>query len=147
MAWYPVGERPTVGVSASREGVNRPTDPERVGTSASFEYADPDTKADKRLEIAERAYGRGWRSYVDAMRPDCRYFDMQHGPEATLPHCGAKGKHQSSTECRGSCPEFEPEPPGWRQRGWPIEGGPGAAIKRLLTRQRRRRPGLPERGE
>ena len=31
------------------------------------------------------------------------------------------------------------EPPAWRSRGWPIEGGPGKALKRLLADQRGRR--------
>ena len=39
--------------------------------------------------------------------------------------------------------EFEPEPPTWRAGDWPIAGGPGKGIKRLLDAQRRRqRPGL-----
>lgn len=143
IAWYP---RRLPSEAVGTRIIDRPADTDRVGASASFEYVDPGTKARTRLEIAERAYGRGWRSYIDAMRPDCRRFDMDHGSGATLPYCRAKETHQTSTECCGSCPEFEPEPPGWRQRGWPIKGGPGAAVKRILARQRRRhRPGLPER--
>jgi hypothetical protein len=143
VAWYP---RQLASSAAGTRIVDRAADPGRPGASASFEYAAPDWKAAKRLEIAERAYERGWRSYIDAMRADCRQFDVQHEAGATLPYCRAKGTHQTPSECRGSCPEFEPEPPAWRQRGWPIEGGPGAAVKRLLARQRRRhRPGLPER--
>jgi hypothetical protein len=111
-------------------------------SAARFEYADPDWKACKRLEIAERAYERGWRSYVDSMRPDCRYFELRPAPDVARPYCTAKGCHQTAGECAGSCPEFEPEPPAWRQGRWPVEGGPGAGIKRLLARQRsRRRPG------
>jgi hypothetical protein len=98
---------------------------------------DPD-RADKRLELAERAYGRGWRSYLDAVRPDCRWFQVRTAGGTTLPYCGAKGRCQSGAECAGSCPEFEPEPPVWRTNGWPIEGGPGQGIRRLLDRQRRR---------
>ena len=110
-------------------------------SAARFEYADPDWKGRKRLEIAERAYERGWRSYADSMRPDCRHFDLHPGPAVARPYCTAKDCHQTAGECAGSCPEFEPEPPAWRQRGWPVDGGPGAGVKRLLTRQRsRRRP-------
>ena len=91
-----------------------------------------------RREIAERAYGSGWRSYVDTMRPDCRHFQLRRAGGARLPWCAAKGRHQTGVECSGSCPEFEPEPPSWRTKGWPIEGGPGKGIRRLLDRRRNR---------
>ncbi|GAA0457262.1 DUF5787 family protein [Halococcus dombrowskii] len=110
-------------------------------SAATVEFADPDWKAEKRLAIAERAYERGWRSYVDTMRPDCRHFELRESGRTALPWCEAKGKHQSAAECAGSCPKFEPEPPAWRSRDWPIEGGPGKAIRRLLTdRRERQRP-------
>ena len=116
-------------------------------SAARFEYADPEWKTRKRLEIAERAYERGWRAYADSMRPDCRHFELQPERDLARPYCAAKGRHQTAGECAGSCPDFEPEPPAWRQRGWPVEGGPGSGVKRLLERQRgRHRPG-PETGE
>ena len=93
-------------------------------------------RRDRRLELAERAYGRGWRSYHDTMRPDCRSFELRRFGRALVPHCAAKGRSQTAAECAGSCAEFEPEPPAWRTRGWPIEGGPGAGIKILLRRRR-----------
>ncbi|MFB6255963.1 MAG: DUF5787 family protein [Haloplanus sp.] len=96
-------------------------------------------KAAKRLEIAERAYGSGWRSYVETMRPDCRWFELRDRAGAFVPWCAAKSHHQTAAECAGSCSEFQPEPPAWRTRGWPIEGGPGKGIKRLLAARRRRR--------
>lgn len=92
-----------------------------------------------RLEIAERAYGSGWRSYAERMRPDCRHFELRRVGDALLPWCAAKGYHQTSAECAGSCPDFEPEPPGWRTMGWPIAGGPGQGIRRLLDARRARR--------
>jgi hypothetical protein len=113
-------------------------DSEYDHSAVRFEYADADWKATKRLEIAERAYERGWRSYVETMRPDCRYFTLRQR-DATLPWCTEKGRSQTSAECSESCPLFEPEPPTWRMRGWPIEGGPGQSIKRLLDRQRERK--------
>ena len=88
---------------------------------------------DRRLELAERAYGRGWRSYDRTMRPDCRHFELRRSGRALLPWCTAKQRHQSSTVCGSACDEFQPEPPAWRTRGWPIEGGPGKGIKRLLA--------------
>jgi hypothetical protein len=118
--------------------LDRPGTDEHDRSAARFEYADPAWKAEKRLEIAERAYERGWRSYADTMRPDCRHFELRD-PAGPMPWCGAKDRSPTDRECSGSCPAFSPEPPAWRTRGWPIEGGPGRGQKRLLDRQRRRR--------
>ena len=108
--------------------------------SASVEWypsrlspGETEDRNDRRLELAERAYGRGWRSYHETMRPDCRFFELRRTGRGLLPWCAAKECHQSSTVCAGSCEEFQPEPPSWRTRGWPIEGGPGQSIKRLLA--------------
>jgi hypothetical protein len=89
----------------------------------------------RRLELAERAYGRGWRRYYKTMRPDCRQFQLRRAGRVLLPWCEAKACHQSSTVCGSSCGDFEPEPPAWRTRGWPIEGGPGRGIKQLLDQR------------
>jgi hypothetical protein len=111
-------------------------------SAARFEYADSEWKADKRLEIAERAYEKGWRAFAETMRPDCRHFQLRREGRTLLPWCEAKNCHQTSSECSGSCPEFSPEPPQWRTRGWPIEGGPGKGIRKLLeNRRERNRPG------
>ena len=107
-------------------------------SAARFEYVDPKWKREKRLAIAERAYERGWRSYVDAMRPDCRHFELRIAGDGLVPWCASKERHQTSAECSGGCPSFEPEPPTWRQSGWPIEGGPGRGLRRLLERRRDR---------
>lgn len=117
----------------------RPAGGEHDQSAARFEYVDPEWKRAKRLEIAERAYERGWRSYVDTMRPDCRQFHLRRDAGDVLPWCGAHDRSQTACECAGSCPHFEPEPPAWRSKGWPIEGGPGAAARRLLERRRARR--------
>jgi len=119
------------------------SDSKYVQSAATFEYVDPERKHELRLRIAERAYERGWRSFIDSMRPDCRHFELHDADGQLLPHCAAKDRTQTSAECSGSCPEYEPEPPAWRQRGWPIEGGPGKRLQQLLAeRRRRRRPGL-----
>jgi hypothetical protein len=116
--------------------------PDDGASAARFEYADPEWKAGKRLEIAERAYERGWRAYAATMRPDCRHFRLHAGDAGVYPACGAKERVPTQNECRGSCGAFEPEPPAWRSKGWPLEGGPGKASKRVLDRRRRRqRPG------
>ncbi|MEF8781365.1 MAG: DUF5787 family protein [Haloferacaceae archaeon] len=92
----------------------------------------------RRLELAERAYGRGWRSFHRTMRPDCRSYQLRRDGRHLHPWCAAKEREQSAAECSGDCPAFAPEPPAWRTRGWPIEGGPGKATKRLLRERRER---------
>jgi len=118
---------------------DRPSGGKYDQSAAEFEYVDADWKADKRLEIAERAYERGWRSYVDTMRPDCRHFRLTRTDHGYAPACTAKQREQSAAECSGSCPDYEPEPPAWRQRGWPIEGGPGTTIREVLAERRDRK--------
>ena len=135
VVWHPR----TLAVSeAGTRILDRPGTDEHDRSAARFEYAPPAWKADKRLEIAERAYERGWRSYVDTMRPDCRHFELRD-PSGPLPWCASKERSPTDRECSGSCPSFSPEPPAWRTQGWPIEGGPGKGQKRLLDGQRRRR--------
>jgi hypothetical protein len=116
-------------------------------SAARFEYADVDWKREKRAAIAERAYAAGWRSYLDAMRSDCRHFDLRASgmpADALVPYCGAKDRCQTSAECSSACDALEPEPPAWRQRGWPIDGGPGKGVDLLLARRRERRRPTPD---
>ena len=146
VAWHP---RTLAVDEPSTRILDRPTGDPHDRSAARFEYASPEWKREKRLAIAERAYERGWRSYVDTMRPDCRHFELRRdardGGRDVLPWCAAKERRQTAAECAGSCPAFEPEPPNWRAAGWPIEGGPGSAVRRLLARRRaRRRPDAPE---
>jgi hypothetical protein len=136
VAWHP---RSLAGEDPGTRILERPGGGARDRSAARFEYADPDWKRDKRLELAERAYGRGWRGYLDAMRPDCRAFELRPEGRALLPHCTAKGRPQTSAECSGGCPAFGPEPPAWRSNDWPIDGGPGRGIRTLLERRRERR--------
>jgi len=140
IAWHPRTLDPEAPGTRILE---RPDGGKYDASAARFEYADPEWKADKRREIAERAYARGWRAYVESMRPDCRHFRLTADETGFRPFCVAKDRRQTAAECRHACSSFEPEPPVWRQGGWPIEGGPGAGVKQLLARQRRRRrPGL-----
>ena len=124
--------------------LDRPEGGSHDASACRFEYAEGGWKADKRREIAERAYERGWRSYVQTMRPDCRHFELEPTAPVARPYCRAKACTQTPSQCGSSCPDFEPEPPVWRQQGWPIEGGPGTAIKELLADQRDRRRPEPE---
>ncbi|AGB17067.1 hypothetical protein Halru_2485 [Halovivax ruber XH-70] len=135
VAWYPrtlAVDRPGTRI------LERPDGGAHDASAAQFEYVEASEKRERRLEIAERAYERGWRSYVDTMRPDCRHFEGRTDGQL-LPYCRAKGRQPTARECAGSCPAFEPEPPTWRTRGWPIEGGPGARIKQILADRRERR--------
>ncbi|MXR42154.1 hypothetical protein GRX01_12495 [Halobaculum sp. WSA2] len=99
---------------------------------------DADGDSRTRLLLAERAYGKGWRSFRETMRPDCRHFELRREGRALVPHCAAKGRVPTAAECKGGCPEFSPEPPQWRTKGWPIDGGPGKGIRELLERRRER---------
>jgi len=112
--------------------------PTRLSAAASDDSNGDEDRHSRRLELAERAYGRGWRNYERTMRPDCRFFELRRSGRALLPWCAAKKCHQSSTVCGSSCDDFQPEPPAWRTRGWPIEGGPGKGIKALLTDRAKR---------
>jgi hypothetical protein len=102
---------------------------------------------ERRLVLAERVYGRGFRDHVETTRPDCRHYRLRRRGDALVPYCAAKERPQTPRECAGSCESFEPEPPGWRTAGWPIAGGPGAAYRRLLARRRARTRGREESGE
>lgn len=133
--WHPR----TLDVSdAGTKIVDRATGGTHDQSATKFEYVDAETKATRRTELAERVYGRGWRSYSQTMRPDCRHFTIDHTGDGFVPYCRAKGREQRARECAGSCPEYEPEPPHWRQQDWPIRGGPGTTVKRVLDRRRHR---------
>jgi hypothetical protein len=120
--------------------LDRPAGGDHDASACRFEYAAPEWKRAKRLEIAERAYERGWRSYLSSMRPDCRQFELRPEESVARPFCVAKDCHQTARECAESCPAFEPEPPTWRQGAWPVEGGPGAAVRQRA----RHRPDPPD---
>jgi hypothetical protein len=119
--------------------LERPDGGSRDQSAARFEVMSTEQKAEKRLDVAERAFERGWRSYVDSMRPDCAHFDLEQGRFGYRPTCVAFDRTQTPRECRGTCSGFKPEPPQDRQQGWPIEGGPGKTVKRLLDDRRARR--------
>ncbi|QKY19341.1 hypothetical protein B4589_002725 [Halolamina sp. CBA1230] len=120
--------------------------PSTLDPESDSERFDPGEKTRRRRLLAERAYGKGWRSFTETTRPDCRWFDLARTGRGMVPVCGAKGRCQSEAECSSRCGSFEPEPPQWRTNGWPIDGGPGQGVRRLLERRReraRRRSGGP----
>jgi hypothetical protein len=134
-AWHPAA------LDADAAGTRieaRPTGNAHDASAAEVSFLRPAEKREKRLEIAERAYARGWRSYADSVRSDCRHFELKRRGDALVPWCAAKACHQTPTTCRSGCADFAPEPPAWRTNGWPISGGPGKGIERLLERRRER---------
>ncbi|MFB6103886.1 MAG: DUF5787 family protein [Halobacteriaceae archaeon] len=134
--WHPR----SLAVSAPGTRIlDRPAGGDHDRSAVRFEYLNPAAKADRRIELAERVYGRGWRSYIETMRPDCRHFTVERQGPGYVPYCRAKDREQRARECAGSCPDFEPEPPAWRQRDWPLEGGPGKTIRGVLSRRQARR--------
>ena len=152
--WYPSGlDRSASSGSVSSGGSSSSSDPGNPDTGDSDDDGVSDNPARDpeqetlRLEIAERAYGKGWRSFHETMRPDCRHFELRREGRGVVPHCAAKGKTPTARECSGSCGSFSPEPPQWRTKSWPIDGGPGKGLKRVLGRRREReREGVEGRG-
>jgi hypothetical protein len=138
VSWHPSDLSP-----AGPGGVEPPAEADDASEGAGSRDPDAETL---RLEIAERAYGKGWRSFHETMRPDCRHFELRREDRALVPYCAAKEKVPTARECAGSCPSFSPEPPAWRTRGWPIEGGPGKGAARLLARRRERERDRTESG-
>lgn len=126
--WYPR----QLAVTGAGEQINHRAE----GTPTTVS---PEWKHTRRLLLAERVYGRGWRSYSESMRPDCHHFTLEEHGTGYIPWCGAKERCQSQRECAGSCPQFEPEPPQLRMGEWPIAGGPGSWFTEVLERRRRRR--------
>ena len=124
----------------SNESSSGPQTTDATTTISDTERVIDTERYRQRLILAERAYGAGWRSYHETMRPDCRHFELRRFGNAgvVVPYCAAKQRSQTAAECTGDCAEFEPEPPNWRMRGWPLTGGPGARIKQLLTTRRER---------
>jgi hypothetical protein len=98
--------------TGDREVVREPTplDPTDFGVEPVAEhpghtevaFVSPEQKAEKRRRIAERAYGKGWRTYdlpgcaraavTDDGRPHCRHFDRVVDP---------------ASECGATCSGFE----------------------------------------
>ncbi|WP_226480567.1 DUF5787 family protein [Natrinema amylolyticum] len=73
-----------------------------------IEVVSPAAKARTRRRIAERAYGKGWRTY-DV--PDCAACRPDDGSGATLPYCEWKGRAvDAGSECGSSCPGYEDAP-------------------------------------
>ncbi|MGM0387785.1 MAG: DUF5787 family protein [Natrinema limicola] len=72
---------------------------------ADIEIVSPQAKAQARRRLAERAYGKGWRTYEFPACGACQPAD-QSG--ATLPYCAwADRVVDAAAECGPSCPGYE----------------------------------------
>ncbi|RQH02017.1 DUF5787 family protein [Natrarchaeobius oligotrophus] len=65
-------------------------------------------KVRARRRLAERAYGKGWRTYDF---PACAACEPAESDGATLPHCSWAGRAvHADSECGPACPGHEPAP-------------------------------------
>ncbi len=135
---FDVADQKGEGVAVDADDATVDWLPSSLDTEADSPTFDAAEKSRRRRWLAERAYGKGWRSFTETMRPDCRYFDLQRTGRGFVPYCTAKDRCQSEAECGSRCGSFSPEPPQWRTNGWPIDGGPGQGVKELLERRRER---------
>ncbi|SIR38096.1 hypothetical protein SAMN05421809_1158 [Natronorubrum daqingense] len=68
---------------------------------------DPEAKARQRRRVAERAYGKGWRTFDI---PECGSCELDAAGDLTLPRCAWNGRLvDANTECGPSCPGYDPE--------------------------------------
>lgn len=68
---------------------------------------DPDQKAIARRRLAERAYGKGWRTFSPPPCTQCTLVE-RHGTQS-LPYCQAYDQIiHPATECGPDCPAYEP---------------------------------------
>ncbi|MDF9744639.1 DUF5787 family protein [Natrinema salsiterrestre] len=66
-----------------------------------------EAKARARRRLAERAYGKGWRTYGF---PDCAACRPDDASDATLPYCEWKDRIvDAGSECGSSCPGYRPD--------------------------------------
>ncbi|NUB89743.1 hypothetical protein HT576_01670 [Haloterrigena sp. SYSU A121-1] len=73
-----------------------------------IDVVDADAKARARRRLAERAYGKGWRTYDF---PDCGACRSDDSSGATLPDCAWKGRVvDARSECGPSCEGYDPRP-------------------------------------
>ncbi len=99
--------------------------------STDIETVTPDAKRRKRLRIAERAYGKGWRTYD---MPACEHAEAT---AAGLPYCAAYDRLvDPATDCGPDCPRHESAGPpaidlaALRDDRSPWVGDPDGVVKR-----------------
>ncbi len=103
-------------------------------------------KRHARRRLAERAYGKGWRTFDVPACAACDATSAATAPSATLPHCTWKGRIVDATsECGPACPGYESatapdiDLPGERDARTPWNADP--------DRVRRRQSGLDRFGD
>ncbi|ELY65378.1 DUF5787 family protein [Natronococcus jeotgali] len=70
--------------------------------------ASPEAKARTRRRMAERAYGKGWRTYG---LPGCARCRADDSSGATLPYCEwADRVVDAGSDCGAGCPGYDPAP-------------------------------------
>ncbi len=67
--------------------------------------ASAESKANRRRRMAERAYGKGWRTYDF---PPCAEIESRSGG---VPYCGWKGRVVNPARCGSDCPGHDPADP------------------------------------
>ncbi|ARS89021.1 DUF5787 family protein [Natrarchaeobaculum aegyptiacum] len=73
------------------------------------EIVDADDKARTRRRLAERAYGKGWRTFGLPACGNCQLGDDAPSSEVTLPYCDWAGRVvDAGSECGPACPAHEP---------------------------------------
>lgn len=70
---------------------------------------DPETKAASRRRLAERAFGKGWRTYA---LPGCANLDRDRAAVDGIPRCEAFDRIvDPAIDCGSHCPDHAPIPP------------------------------------
>lgn len=83
---------------------------ERLAGRTDVQVVGPDAKARRRRQLAERAYGKGWRTYA---MPGCgRAQATSVDGVGGLPHCAHHGRLvDPGSECGPACPGHDPAAP------------------------------------
>ncbi len=81
----------------------------RLPGRTEVENIDPETKAAARIRLAERAYGKGWRTFTF---PACANLDPASGPVEGMPYCEHFDRFVNpAAECGPNCPDHRSGPP------------------------------------
>jgi hypothetical protein len=106
--------------TGDREVIREPTplDPTATGVEplerdpgrTDIALVDPEEKRRARRTVAERAYGKGWRTFD---WPGCARCHPEDGPDcASVPACEWAGRIvDPATDCGPECPGYEPADP------------------------------------
>ncbi len=115
--------RPPASLPTAKPGIEVT---QRRRGRTDIEVIDPRRKDRARTGLAERVYGKGWRTYSV---PACRHFEPEGGPGDGLPYCGHFDRLiNPTTDCGPACPGHAPgEPPAVDLRSCRAENSPWRA--------------------